>query len=350
MKSVWHQRRSVQIVAGIALVLGVVELGARLMWSREDVLYNPALGFLEDHATLFWTLKPSSTSLLPSGVTITTNALGLRSPEIEKSKPEGVTRVLVLGESGAFGETVRDEQLFPRLMETRLNELTKGKRRWEVVNAAAPRYSTWQSYIYLEERGIYLEPDLVLVYQQAVDFMPLPVADKDHFLYSMEKTDRQLYQERREFTIFKRLTWNSRVLMALRHWWRMRPVESPPEKGDGAAEEGPTSRVPQKDRHMALARMGVLCMMNRVPMVIVAPVYRQPVFEDGLLKAFADEQQLMFIDLPYLRYTTPWPDEPPLFADALNPTAEGHRRIAMGIVERLQDAGMVDGPLPVVSP
>ena len=93
-------------------------------------------------------------------VTVRTNALGLRGPEAAPQPPAGVTRVLVLGDSFAFGYVVEDEESFPRRLETRWR--AEG-RTVEVLNAAVPGYSADHHLVYLRTRGLALEPDLVLV-------------------------------------------------------------------------------------------------------------------------------------------------------------------------------------------
>jgi lysophospholipase L1-like esterase len=87
-------------------------------------------------------------------------------------KPPGVFRVLVLGDSIAFGAQVRRSEAFPDHLEARL---TARGHRVEVVNAGVSGYSAWNERRWLAERGPAFEPDLVLAaacWNDVVD--PLP--------------------------------------------------------------------------------------------------------------------------------------------------------------------------------
>ncbi len=92
---------------------------------------------------------------------LTTNSLGFRGPEIAPQKPEGTFRVLVLGDSVAFGWGVNDEVTFLRRFEGELREGT-GKPI-EVVNTGHPKYDSTQQHALLRDEGLQLQPDLVML-------------------------------------------------------------------------------------------------------------------------------------------------------------------------------------------
>ena len=92
------------------------------------------------------------------------NSKGLRDYEYPYDKPEGVVRILVLGDSFTAGLEVGMEDTYPKVLERLLNDSEKNKnRRYEVINAGVPGYSTVQELQYLKEHGIKYEPDLVIV-------------------------------------------------------------------------------------------------------------------------------------------------------------------------------------------
>src|SRR5690606_37550445 len=66
-----------------------------------------------------------------------TNALRCRGPEISEPKPEGVFRIVLLGDSVAFGWGVDDEATFARRLEREWNAQGHATRL-EVVNTALP--------------------------------------------------------------------------------------------------------------------------------------------------------------------------------------------------------------------
>jgi len=89
-------------------------------------------------------------------VRIRCNGLGLRGGEVEQPKPAGRTRVAVLGDSFMWGYGVENEQVFARA-------LTRHLPGSDSVNLAANGYSTVQSLVRLEDVGLALDPDVVIV-------------------------------------------------------------------------------------------------------------------------------------------------------------------------------------------
>jgi lysophospholipase L1-like esterase len=95
-----------------------------------------------------------------------------RDRPVEIPKPSGRFRILVLGDSVAFGARVRRREAFPERLEA---SLAASALPIDVVNAAVSGYSTWNEARWLAERGSLFEPDLVLVatcWNDVVD--PLP--------------------------------------------------------------------------------------------------------------------------------------------------------------------------------
>lgn len=96
------------------------------------------------------------------GNSICLNSLGLRDREYALPKPRGVFRILVLGDSVAFGDGIRAEETFVKKLETGLNPNAAGKTV-EALNAGVRGYNTFQELKLLEEVGLKYGPDLVLV-------------------------------------------------------------------------------------------------------------------------------------------------------------------------------------------
>jgi N-acetylglucosaminyldiphosphoundecaprenol N-acetyl-beta-D-mannosaminyltransferase len=85
------------------------------------------------------------------------NSQGLRAEQVYGPKPAGVRRVLAVGDSFTMGYSVQHGQTWARRLEELLGPA------YEVLNAGVPGYSTWQEIAYLEEEGLGLEPDMVLL-------------------------------------------------------------------------------------------------------------------------------------------------------------------------------------------
>lgn len=99
-------------------------------------------------------------------VPYSTNSLGHRgSTEISMEKPKNTIRVLVLGDSVAFGVRVLDHETFPYLLEQNLNKHfgnQKTKPSVQVINAAVPGNAPFQEYVDLK-RGLMLQPDIIIL-------------------------------------------------------------------------------------------------------------------------------------------------------------------------------------------
>jgi hypothetical protein len=86
----------------------------------------------------------------------TVNRKGYRGPEHEYRKPPGRTRVLMVGDSIAYGAGVKDDETFSALLEGRHPQL-------DVVNLAVGGYGTDQELIQLTREGLRYRPDVVIL-------------------------------------------------------------------------------------------------------------------------------------------------------------------------------------------
>lgn len=92
-----------------------------------------------------------------------TNHQGFRADgDYAVPKPAGVRRVLMLGDSFAFGPFVDNHQLASAQLQILLNQQTR-KDSFEVINAAMSGWTLIDQIEYLREKGLRLEPDLLAV-------------------------------------------------------------------------------------------------------------------------------------------------------------------------------------------
>jgi lysophospholipase L1-like esterase len=83
------------------------------------------------------------------------NGLGLRGPETAREKGSA-KRVLILGDSVVFGVLVRDDETLAARLQSRLPG-------WEVLNGGVIGYDAWDYAAFLEQKGLALSPDVVVV-------------------------------------------------------------------------------------------------------------------------------------------------------------------------------------------
>ena len=112
-------------------------------------------------------LVPNTTTTY-MGKTVTINSEGLRNPEVSRQKAESGYRILVLGDSVAFGWGVDEQEAFPRCIEKKLNDAPQrpgqeARTHYEVINAAVPGYGLYQELKQLAEIGKRYEPDMVIL-------------------------------------------------------------------------------------------------------------------------------------------------------------------------------------------
>lgn len=164
------------LFAGLFCCCLLMEGGVRLLYPR-FANYN-----LEMWRYIATVKKPTRNPRLPFvhypgrrgvyyGVEVQTNRMGFRGPEIDLDKPEGVTRVLMVGDSLVFGWGVSQEETMAHLLEAKLNA---GGGRFEVVNLGVGNYNTTMEVELFKERGLPLKPDAVVLVFFVNDPEPVP--------------------------------------------------------------------------------------------------------------------------------------------------------------------------------
>jgi lysophospholipase L1-like esterase len=149
----------------VSLVVGLlaVEQAVPYYWhGRADYGWNSSF---EHDSTLGWRNRPDFSMVGKSPdsflghVEYTHNSKGLRDEEYPYQKPEGTYRVLVLGDSFAYGDGVQRSEAFPEILESLLKEHDS----FEVINTGVTGYGLTQETLYYETEGYKYEPDLVML-------------------------------------------------------------------------------------------------------------------------------------------------------------------------------------------
>lgn len=332
-------QKLVFIIAVMVLLIGVCEITSRLIWSKDDLCISPIFHFIKDDPTLFWIQKPNLDSRFRGNIPLKTNSLGLRSPEIEIPKPEGVYRILSLGESTTWGDLVEEQDTYSRMLEGILNDPAEGfartGKKFEVVNAGVGAYTIWQSYIYLIERGVKLQPNMVMIYHQSNDNLSCGVIDPSSWLYKIKYTDRRLYERRSRFKNLFKLLYRSRAYLRLRKSILTLPSDLPVSQPGKSGKP----RVPYEDRVRALEGILNACKQAGAKFVIIQPHYFFNNPKDILLREFAKKHSMPYVDLPRLMADarSELGVDALLFRDGMHPTTKGHGLYANAIAKELAD-------------
>jgi len=151
--------RLAAIVVAVVASLALTELVLRFTWNRPSglAIRSEVWRFTRPDPEFGRLPKPNTTVEYPRhGAAFHTNSHGLRGPELPLAKPPGVRRIVVLGDSFAWGHGVSEGLAFPELMEALLPST-------QVVNLGVPGFSIRTEQRYFEQLGAAFEPDIVLL-------------------------------------------------------------------------------------------------------------------------------------------------------------------------------------------
>jgi hypothetical protein len=150
--------------ATLLVTLGIVELGLRyfmpidyrpppseLAYVGRETIYQPSTS-----PGLDYELKPD-VEALAQGVRVTTNSYGMRDDE---PLPGNRERIVVIGDSFTFGFGVPQEEIFPILLEQKLNSL---EDRYDVLNLSVAGYTIQDEVNILRSKGLTWNPDTVII-------------------------------------------------------------------------------------------------------------------------------------------------------------------------------------------
>ena len=168
-----HRAGKLALVAAASLLL--LELGVRLLRLGPPV--DEVASYFVRDAILTYRTRPGGRyqGTSPSGeyrYDYRHNSQGFRDDEHPLAKPEGVFRVLALGDSFTYGAGADFEDTWLERLEDRLAATRTDGPSIEVIKAGVPRYFPEPERLMLEHYGLAFEPDLVLV-----GFVPNDVMD-----------------------------------------------------------------------------------------------------------------------------------------------------------------------------
>lgn len=149
----------IALLAASVLVAGVaVEGTLRLLGAGPVAVHPDQRSLWVHHPQLGWITRAGYEGTFETdffSVDVAINSRGLRGDEVSLRKPEGVRRVLVVGDSFAWGFGVEKEDTFAE-------QLARAIPATEVINGAVSGYSTDQALLWLRLEGSQYEPDVVV--------------------------------------------------------------------------------------------------------------------------------------------------------------------------------------------
>lgn len=164
---------SLEIVIILMLLIKLTELTDSIDLTNKEKLELPQCPYdfriPSENPNLMFELKPNYKGCfdgfnvkLPRTTTIEINSDGIRDREFSVEKPPNVFRIVVLGDSFAFGQGVENNETFAKVLETFLNNNSK-KWKYEVLNFGVPGYNTLQEVELFKRKALKYKPDMVIV-------------------------------------------------------------------------------------------------------------------------------------------------------------------------------------------
>ncbi len=240
-----------------------------------------------------------------------TNGLGFRGPEL---RDDGSVRILALGDSCTWGWHVSEVQTYPARLQQSLDQ-RYGDGRYQVINAGVPGYTSYQTLVALREKGLPLEPGIVII---GVGF---------NDLYRTGEVEHQIARERRLMPLLKTddflLKWSR-----LYRWMRW--------KASGGKEPSLAVRVTPERYASNLRKMVQLARAHGAHVLLVSYWPRFDLNQDYRavwLSAAAAE------NAPQITYEGPR-------IDVVHPTAYGYRMLAREIIAVMDAQGWVSTGRP----
>lgn len=316
-------------------VLFVLEAGARLLDLPSRPFVVPtAANCLQRSRTLGMRLAPNCSATWSdpalSGKDSTmfhTNALGLRDREVED---DGAARILALGDSCTWGWEVSQDEAYPQELQRLLDE-HYGARRYRVINAGVPGYTTYQGLTFLRDAGLELHPTIVIIGFAFNDASHLP------------DIEASLARQRALFP----LIWVDDALLArskLWQWLRTRfgsaaanltyrsvcPSFAPARARADMPSEAMVRVPPDKFGRNLTAMVDLSRAHGAKPLLLSFAGPPQP--EQPYANAIGEVATAM--DVPLVVYTGPR-------IDLVHPTRDGYGPLAAAILARLRSAGYI---------
>jgi len=121
---------------------------------------------------------------------VSINSLGFRDRERNRTKADGVFRIIILGGSNTYGAMVRNQDTYPAIMQKLLNEQFPDK--FEVWNAGISAYVMSQKVAYADYIIKEFNPDLLIF--QIGNMGRRPFVYNEEFI-ELFKKNKELYLE-----------------------------------------------------------------------------------------------------------------------------------------------------------
>ncbi|MGB0715694.1 MAG: SGNH/GDSL hydrolase family protein [Phycisphaerae bacterium] len=192
------------------LILAVVPL---LLWLNADRMLTldfrartkPDDDLLQTHPTRLWTHRANAVSSRHEQI-YRTNSMGHRGPELMANTPANHKRIVVLGDSIAFGLYLAESETYTSQL-TDLSAMHCPDTSIEWINVSVRGYSPFQQLDMLREQFEMLQPDMVIqtICLNDINFKFTLVTYGGLMTYVAERHDPSVFEVLGTYRVLKRL-------------------------------------------------------------------------------------------------------------------------------------------------
>lgn len=308
------------VLLSVFIIIGGTEWAADFYSRIYPEMHRPS-------AALLWKLSPSLNGVR-GGKYVYTNSHGFRSPELPMKKPPGQIRIMILGDSSAFGFRVKNKETFGAVTVRLLRKKYHGKDI-RLINASVAGWTTYQARVFMKEKGWKFSPDIIIIafnddsqdeWEEDADRAPSP---------QIMPLMKLLYRSH-IYLSAKKLILNASIMSDASK------VVNPPEKNA-------RKRVSPKQFRANFDYIidGALGRGAKV-IAVSMPVQQSAGYFSNyrnIQKKAVEEEDFPFIDLmeEFQKYP-----ESEVFIDLMHPTVKGHRIIGEKLYELIVNTGWLD--------
>jgi lysophospholipase L1-like esterase len=154
----------VTIVVGLLAVLAVLEIGLRLFYPQPIGVSSHETGGIPLHTPNYdFHYKTDEFDIRTRF-----NSMGLRDKDYSLEKPDGIYRIVVLGDSITEALQVKDDEVYTEVLEASLNAV-ENATTYEVLNLGMSGFGTADQLALWSDLGERLEADSVIVQMSLIN-------------------------------------------------------------------------------------------------------------------------------------------------------------------------------------
>ena len=193
------------------------------------------------------------------------NSIGMRGPDRFPDNSDDVVRIMVLGDSFAFGEGVALDEAFPSRLESSLQEQAPAGVRYQVLNVALSGYGTAGELLRLHHYSPLVRPHAVVVAFTLND--PIPDSDmvpfEDDLMNRMAGASSDRGSASALYNLISARRTNRLRTSEVEAWYRSFYVEERADRWDRASGELAAMAAYCREHDIALT-VAVLPLIHRL--------------------------------------------------------------------------------------